>query len=162
MLKWLLRKQIARAEALEHYLLHFNAGELSYLKNLVLMGLAGPRSVGSLSQNDEILLAAYIQVEWMALTGQIENSVKAKARARASYNMELASDISKVGQADGLSALKVVGGHRLSQPELTGTEEDRLGAHFIVLTRLFRDPKGASTLPELNELGEGTDWLPFR
>jgi len=50
MLKWLFRKRIARAQALESYLSHFDADELAYLKNFTLMGLMpSPYPSGALS-----------------------------------------------------------------------------------------------------------------
>lgn len=162
MLKWLFRKQIARAEALEHYLSHFDAGELAYLKNITLIGLRRPPLPGMLSLNQQILLVAYIQAEWMAKVGKIEPSIAAKARVRSVYNVQLARDISKVKPTGGMGSIGAIMRHRLDEPDLTNAEEERLGSHAIVLARLFDNPRGAATLPELNDLQEGIDWLPFR
>lgn len=160
MLKWLFRKRIAKMRALEDYLAHFNADELAYLKNISLMGLmAGADTFNTLSPNDRILLCAYIQAEWLVATGQIEADPVARGEARARYNIQLAKDAPRIIGARGIQFFSAISPHQLDAPDFDDVQEDRLGNHAIVLQRIFRDPNNASTLPELNALGEGEAWL---
>ena len=50
--------------------------------------------------------------------------------------------------------------HRLEEPDLDHEAEERLGAHWIVINRIYFNPSNATTLPELEAIGEGEDWLP--
>jgi len=146
---------------LESYLSHFDADELAYLKNFTLMGLMpSPYPSGALSANDRILLCAYIHAEWLVATGQMKADPMARSVERASYNIELAKDATRLIGAQASKFFEVISPHRLSQPDLDDGQEERLGAHATVLERIYRNPKNASTLPELNDIGEGTAWLP--
>jgi len=96
----------------------------------------------------------------MAGIGEIPNTSQAKARARAKYRLKLARDATpaKISTLD--RYFQHISPHTLEEPDLHDDEEARLGAHWIVLTRLYADPENAPTLPELDEIGEGRDWLP--
>lgn len=162
MLKWLFRKRIERTQALESYLSHFDAGELAYLKNITLMGrMPTQYPSDTLSANDRILLCAYIQAEWLVVSGQLKADPMARSVERASYNIELAKDATRLIGAQASKFFEVVSPHRLSEPDLDAEQEDRLGAHAIVLERIYRNPRNAPTLPELDDIGEGIAWLQF-
>ena len=159
MLAWLARKQTARTKALETYLSHFDAGELAYLKNITLTGLM-PSSYEREDAFINVDVATYIHAEWMSAVGEIPKTAKSKARARSKYRIKLAWDATpiRIGTLEGY--LRHILPHRLEEPELNDEEEERLGSHWIVLTRLYRHPRNAPTLPELEDLGEGEAWLP--
>lgn len=159
MFAWLAPKQQTRTKALESYLSHFDAGELAYLKNLTLTGLS-PRSDGPSDTFVNVDLSAYLHAEWMAATEKIVNSSTAKARIRSRYRIKLAWAATPNKISNFNDYLRLISPHRLDEPDIDSDAEDRLGAHWIVLTRIYEDPINAPTLPELDEIGEGQDWLP--
>jgi hypothetical protein len=144
---------------MEAYLSHFDAGELSYLKNITLTGLT-PGAFGSKDPFVNVDLSTYIQAEWMAVVGEISNTTAARARVRSKYRMKLAWDATpgKIATLDGY--FQHILPHRLEEPDFNDAEEERLGAHWIMLKRLYANPKNAPTLPELDAIGEGEAWLP--
>ena len=158
MFAWLAPKQQARTRALEFYLAHFTPGELAYLKNITLTGLA-PSAYGLDDPFINVDLATYLQAEWMAVNGEIPDTTTAKARVRAKYRIRLARDATfgRIGNLDGY--FKHILAQRVDEPDFDDTTEERLGAHWIMLTRIYSDPANAPVLPELEEIGEGRDWL---
>ncbi len=159
MFAWFARRQSARAKALEAYLSHFTVGELAYLKNLSLTDLR-PSAFGADDPFISVDLSTYLQAEWMAATGEIPNTSTAKARARAKYRLRLAWDATpaRIGTLDGY--FRHILPHKLTEPDLSDEAQERLGSHWIVLVRIYENPKNAPTLPELEDIGEGRDWLP--
>lgn len=159
MFAWLAPKQRTRARALESYLSHFSAGELAFLKNLTLTDLS-PSAYGPEDPFINVDLCTYLQAEWLAATGEIPKTSQAKARTRAKYRIKLAWDATPHKIASIEEYFQHVDPHRLEEPDLDDEAEERLGAHWIVLTRLYGDPKNAPSIPELEDIGEGTNWLP--
>jgi hypothetical protein len=163
MLKWLFSKRIKRAKALESYLSHFDEGQLAYLKNLTLMGLLPScRTDFGLPLHSRILLCAYIHAEWLVARGELEATPASRSGFRASYNMKLARDVAGLKSSGAKEFFSIISLHKLPEPDINSEqEEERLGDHSTILDRIFADPVRASTLPELEAIGEGTAWLRF-
>ena len=157
MFAWMARKQNARTKSLEAYLSHFNEGELAYLKNLTIVGLS-PSAYPADDPSVQVDIATYIHAEWLAASGEIAKTALAKARARSRYRIKLAWDATKARTLT--DYFKHLSPHRLDEPNLIDKDEERLGSHLIVIGRLYENPTDAPTLPELEEIGEGRNWLP--
>lgn len=159
MFSWLAPKQQIRTKAIEAYLSHFDSGELAYLKNITLTGLR-PSSYGGDDTYQNVDISTYIHAEWMAVTEKISDSRSAKARTRSKYRIRLAWDAAPIRNTNLDDYYCLIGPHRLDEPDLDSDAQDRLGAHWTVLTRIYDDPVNAATLYELEEIGEGVGWLP--
>lgn len=158
MFAWLRQKKQARARALEIYLSNFDLGELAYLKNITLINLS-PDQQWTEDPYVVIDLSTYIHIEWMIASHKILDTPKSKAKARVNYRIKLASVVTKL-KTNPSGYSKYTFDHRLDEPDLNMKSQERLCDHWIVLRRLYDDPKNASTLPELEDIGEGRAWLP--
>ena len=160
MFQWLFRKRAAKIKAIDGYLAHFDAGELAYLKNITLLSLMPSEyeSCRPLPDSAIVDLATHIHAAWLAATGEIEATPLAQASVRMPYRVLLARDMTRRSPGDLYAFLGAISPHRLEEPELSSEQEDRLGAHSIMLNRIYADPVDAPSLPELEAINEGLAW----
>lgn len=82
----------------------------------------------------------------------------ARAAVRMSYRVGLARDMARRSPSDLYAFLGAMSPHRLEESELSPEQEERLGAHTIMLERIYINPVDAPFLPELEGIGEGRAW----
>lgn len=95
----------------------------------------------------------------MVKRGEIKAHPAERGRARANYNLQLAHDVSGLRAESFIEFNMGVAGHREDEPEYDDEQHSRLGYHLTVLQRIYTNPDTARTVPELEEIGEGSDWL---
>jgi hypothetical protein len=167
MFKWLMRKQIDRAEALENYLDNFSELELSHMYNLSLIGLALEDAF--LTRKEFVKVISYIYSARAVRNGPYKTfkNIKRSAEAfaligaeRTKYQFTL---FQLIGTFKGYSEddiIEVIRHLRLDVEEMSAPERTRLVNHCKMIGYIFKDGQNAEYLPELDQYGQGRAWGP--
>lgn len=156
---FVFRTRLRRAKLIESYLCRFTNDEISYMLSLIITGLA----FGNHSRDpfDDLDLAAYLYSEAVAGGDTLEEVSASKIKARGPYRVALAKAVQSIAFKRSGGGFLALHDFKLPHAEFTSQDEDRLGLHLTMLTRIYKVGSDAPLLPELEEYGEGEQWASF-
>jgi hypothetical protein len=158
-LRFAFKRKLERAQVIEAYLCRFTNDQIAYMLSLILTGLA----VGNHSRDafDDIDLAAHLYAEATATGETLEEVAKSKLQSRGPYRVALAQAVQSIVSKRKKGGFFALSEFKLPYAEMERDEEDRLGLHLIMLHRIYEHGRNAPLLPELERLGQGSQWAAF-